>query len=81
MKRLSAFRAALLLAASLIPPLAAHAQTPPTSPGERDLIQERQRRLLDDQRQRLDDLRRIRLKDAPLWACCAKTDAKERYFD
>lgn len=65
----------LVAAACLLACLAAHAA--PT-PGEQDLLLERQQRLLDDQQRRLDDLRNLpgEQKTAP----AAPSDAPARCF-
>ncbi|MBF3204273.1 ShlB/FhaC/HecB family hemolysin secretion/activation protein, partial [Pseudomonas aeruginosa] len=59
-------------------PLMASA-APFTSPGDRDLIRDRQQRLLDEQRKRLEELQQLPGKGAPAAADASGDD--ERCFE
>ncbi|EPY8465933.1 ShlB/FhaC/HecB family hemolysin secretion/activation protein, partial [Pseudomonas aeruginosa] len=59
-------------------PLMASA-APFTSPGDRDLIRDRQQRLLDEQRKRLEELQQLPGKGAPAAADASGGD--ERCFE
>ncbi|WP_260394235.1 POTRA domain-containing protein [Pseudomonas aeruginosa] len=61
----------------LLPLLASAA--PFTSPGDRDLIRDRQQRLLDEQRKRLEELQQLPGKGAPAAADASGDD--ERCFE
>ncbi|HCF0009110.1 TPA: ShlB/FhaC/HecB family hemolysin secretion/activation protein, partial [Pseudomonas aeruginosa] len=55
------------------------APPPFTSPGDRDLIRDRQQRLLDEQRKRLEELQQLPGKGAPAAADASGGD--ERCFE
>ncbi len=57
----------------------AHSAAPFTSPGDRDLIRDRQQRLLDEQRKRLEELQQLPGKGAPAAADASGDD--ERCFE
>ncbi|EOT7488443.1 TPA: ShlB/FhaC/HecB family hemolysin secretion/activation protein, partial [Pseudomonas aeruginosa] len=72
----SSYRA--VVAGLVLLPLLASA-APFTSPGDRDLIRDRQQRLLDEQRKRLEELQQLPGKGAPAAADASGDD--ERCFE
>ncbi|MCT4939074.1 ShlB/FhaC/HecB family hemolysin secretion/activation protein, partial [Pseudomonas aeruginosa] len=75
---MSRFSYQLVLGCTVLLPFLVVA-APFTSPGDRDLIRDRQQRLLDEQRKRLEELQQLPGKGAPAAADASGDD--ERCFE